>query len=198
MLTDAGEAGTILSYKDEPSSPSALISVPRRDSKPCLSLMYSQQQQWEPREKGWGSRRGLIRQADRKRCLACCRPWRTNFGKYRTKPGQGHQVEALPAVPPPLGAHAAANLKFAFLPPARALGPPPRAPHWWVSRPILASGGGRGEGAEGASRTGTEAGEVGRAETRGCSPRPSPDGAGSGWQEPAKMTCSSELSQARG
>lgn len=128
------------------------------------------------REKGQRSRRGLARQlTESVVCLAVGHGG--PFGKQRTKPGQSHQVIALPAVPPPLGAHAAANLKFAFLPPARVLGPPPRALHWWVPRPILDSGGGGGEEAGwGASLTGTEAWEVGRAEIWGWSLHLSPDG----------------------
>lgn len=50
----------------------------------------------------------------------------------------------------------------------------------------------------GASLTGTEAWQVGRAETWGCSIHLfCPDGTDSGWQESAKMTCSSEQVQKR-
>lgn len=53
------------------------------------------------------------------------------FGNCGTEPGQSYQVGALPAAPPPRGAHAAANLKCTGLPQVGGvLGPPPGAPYW--------------------------------------------------------------------
>lgn len=147
------------------------MSQTRQQALPLLDVQSTQQ--WEPGRKGRDPEGGWPdRLTESVVCLAAGHGG--PLGKQRTKPGQSHHVKALPAVPPPLGAHAAANLKFAFLPPARVLGPPPRALYWWVPRPILDSRGAGGE--EGASLTGTEAWEVGRAEIWGCSLHLSPDG----------------------
>lgn len=73
-------------------------------------------------------------------------------GQCGTKLGQSHQLEALPALPSPVGAHAAANSKFAFLLPAAS----------WARLPELAIGRFPGQSAR------AEAGGEGDGENRNC------------------------------
>lgn len=104
-----------------------------------------------------GVRRGLIQQADRNVVYLVV----GTGGLIREVPdqtGSESSCRSLTCRPSPTRAHAAANLKFAFLLPARVLGPPPGAFHWWVSPVNLRERRrARGWGAEGASLTGTEA-----------------------------------------